>query len=58
MKCTKGLWLDVPTRWNSTSMLLERALFYKQAFVSLTRVDKDYKDCPSLEDWEKISVLA
>ncbi|CAN1122345.1 Zinc finger BED domain-containing protein RICESLEEPER 2 [Linum perenne] len=58
MKCTKGLWLDVPTRWNSTYMMLERALFYKQAFVNLTRVDKDYKDCPSLEDWEKISVLA
>ncbi|CAN0873443.1 Zinc finger BED domain-containing protein RICESLEEPER 2 [Linum grandiflorum] len=58
MKCTKSLWLDVPTRWNSTYMMFDRALFYRQAFVNLTRVDKDYKDCPSPENWEKLSALA
>ncbi|CAN1153995.1 Zinc finger BED domain-containing protein RICESLEEPER 2 [Linum perenne] len=58
LKCTKGLWLDVPTRWNSTYMMLDRALFYRQAFVNLTRIDKDYKDFPSVENWEKVSALA
>ncbi|CAN0918086.1 Zinc finger BED domain-containing protein RICESLEEPER 3 [Linum grandiflorum] len=58
MNCTKELWLDIPTRWNSTYMMLERALFYRQAFVNLVRVDKEYKDCPSLEHWEKMVVLA
>ncbi|KAF3780541.1 Zinc finger BED domain-containing protein RICESLEEPER 1 [Nymphaea thermarum] len=33
---------DVPTRWNSTYVMLRDALFYKDAFQHLTSVDPNY----------------
>ncbi|OMO90348.1 hypothetical protein COLO4_19223 [Corchorus olitorius] len=34
---SKGLWLDVPTRWNSTYLMIERFLYYRSAFEVLSR---------------------
>jgi len=32
---TKGIQLDVTTRWNSTYLMLKDALYYKYAFIQL-----------------------
>ena len=45
--------LDVPTRWNSTFLMLDSALKYKRAFSGLALTDKNYKYCPSSEEWSR-----
>ena len=47
-----GLSLDVPTRWNSTYLMLKGALKYRHVFGSLPLVDKCYKYSPLEEDWD------
>jgi hypothetical protein len=37
---TKGLSLDVSTRWNSTYLMLRDALYYKHAFLRLKSSDR------------------
>ena len=56
----KGLKQDVPTRWNSTYLMLDSALYYKKALtlIHFQKVDANYVHCPSLDEWtraEKIS---
>jgi hypothetical protein len=47
-----GLSSDVPTRWNSTYLMLESALKYRRVFSSLSFHDDNFlKFCPSDEDW-------
>ncbi|XP_052117558.1 zinc finger BED domain-containing protein RICESLEEPER 2-like [Arachis duranensis] len=46
-----GLKSDVPTRWNSTYMMLESAIKFEKAFDILSVVDEAYKDCPTNEEW-------
>ncbi|XP_061337597.1 zinc finger BED domain-containing protein RICESLEEPER 2-like [Gastrolobium bilobum] len=46
-----GLRLDVSTRWNSTYLMLESALKYEKAFDILQVIDRNYKYCPSCEEW-------
>ncbi|KAG4962800.1 hypothetical protein JHK82_039486 [Glycine max] len=48
-----GLRLDVPTRWNSTYIMLESALRYRCAFASFIIRDRKYKCCPSNEEWKR-----
>ncbi|CAL9232934.1 unnamed protein product [Arabidopsis halleri] len=61
-QCVEGdqgvvLSLDVQTRWNSTFLMLEKALNYKRAFNRLRVVDKCYKTCPSNEEWERATKI-
>ena len=44
-----GLCLDVPTRWNSTYLMIKSALKYQRVFGSLHLVDESYKYFPSEE---------
>ncbi|KAH9768720.1 putative AC transposase [Citrus sinensis] len=53
----KGLRQDVPTRWNSTFLMLDSVLYYKNAFCHLQLSDSNYKNCPSEEEWGKIEKI-
>lgn len=48
-----GWRLDVSTRWNSTYLMLDSAIKYKKAFATLKLNDKNYKYCPSVEEWKR-----
>jgi hypothetical protein len=50
----KGLKQDVPTRWNSTYLMLESAIHYRRAFAYLEMTDKNYTFCPNALEWEKV----
>jgi hypothetical protein len=49
--------VDVPTRWNSTCLMLKSALPYKDAFESLSIQDSNFTNCPSADEWEEISAM-
>ncbi|XP_010535246.1 PREDICTED: zinc finger BED domain-containing protein RICESLEEPER 2-like [Tarenaya hassleriana] len=46
-----SLCMDVATRWNSTHMMLVSALNHRYAFSSLALIDRNYKFCPTNEEW-------
>jgi len=48
-----GLRYDVSTRWNSTYIMLESAIQYRKAFEYFQVADRNYKHCPSDEEWER-----
>ena len=56
---SKGLWLDVTTRWNSTFLMLERFLYYANAFKMLPMEDPNYliEDVPTDEELIKIQYI-
>ncbi|XP_057760635.1 zinc finger BED domain-containing protein RICESLEEPER 3-like [Arachis stenosperma] len=45
--------LDMPTRWNSTFLMLESALRCERDFVRLSLKDNNFRDCPSEEEWKR-----
>jgi len=50
---SRGLWLDCPTRWNSTYKMLVRALPYRAAFSSkrwMERTNSSFPDLPTDEE--------
>ncbi|KAI0491991.1 hypothetical protein KFK09_026254 [Dendrobium nobile] len=50
----KGLRQDVPTRWNSTFIMLDSAIYFRRAFMHLELGDSNYKCCPTNDEWEKM----
>ena len=51
IEASSGLCLDVPTRWNSTYLMLQSALKYESVFSLLHLDDENYKYCPLEEEW-------
>ncbi|KAL0309079.1 UNVERIFIED_CONTAM: Zinc finger BED domain-containing protein RICESLEEPER 2 [Sesamum radiatum] len=51
VNCTKKLCLDCKTRWNSTYLMLETAIIYKDVVPRLNIREKNYKSLPTEEDW-------
>ncbi|WCJ29533.1 hypothetical protein M5689_011160 [Euphorbia peplus] len=49
---SKKLVLDCKTRWNSTFLMLQVAISYKDAFKQLKQRDSLYKCVPSDQEWE------
>ena len=58
VSCTKKLSLDCRTRWNSTYLMLETAIEYKEIFPRLKLRDKSYTFVPSDQDWEMATIIA
>ncbi|XP_059446001.1 zinc finger BED domain-containing protein RICESLEEPER 2-like [Corylus avellana] len=50
----KKLFLDVPTRWNSTYMMLATALEFREVFPMYGYNDQIFTWVPSHEDWVKV----
>ncbi|KAL2902030.1 putative AC transposase [Bienertia sinuspersici] len=53
----KGLKQDVPTRWNSTFLMLESALYYRKALIHFQKVDANYVHCPSIDEWSRVEKI-
>jgi hypothetical protein len=50
----KKLILDVPTRWNSTYMMLSTALEFREVFPRYEDRDQSFRWVPSVDDWVKV----
>ncbi|KAL0410282.1 UNVERIFIED_CONTAM: Zinc finger BED domain-containing protein RICESLEEPER 2 [Sesamum latifolium] len=53
ISCTQKLSLDCKTRWNSTYLMLETAIIYKDVFPRVQTRERHYKSLPTNEDWER-----
>ena len=49
---------DVPTRWNSTYLMIETTLTFQDAFHNLSIVDGSFCTCPSDDEWDKARKIA
>ncbi|XP_030970702.1 zinc finger BED domain-containing protein RICESLEEPER 2-like [Quercus lobata] len=49
---------DVSTRWNSTYLMIETALTFRDAFHNLSIVDGSFRTCPLDDEWDKAEKIA
>ena len=53
VRAETSLIFDVTTRWNSTHLMLSRAIEFKNALRNLGEVDRSYKSFPSEQEWDR-----
>ena len=58
IESTRELRQDVSTRWNSTFLMLESALFHKKALLHLAKNDANFVHCPNSLEWSKIEKIS
>ncbi|KAK9985099.1 hypothetical protein SO802_034624 [Lithocarpus litseifolius] len=54
MKRTKGLCLDVCTRWNATYDMIDSAIRYRSMLNCLAEKYVNLKHCPSRDEWNRV----
>ena len=54
MKRTKGLRLEVCTRWNATYDMIDNARRYRSVLNRLAEEDANFKYCPSGDEWNRV----
>ncbi|XP_024974715.1 zinc finger BED domain-containing protein RICESLEEPER 2-like [Cynara cardunculus var. scolymus] len=54
LQSSRGLRQDVPTRWNSTYIMLDSVLYYKKTFIHLAKTDANYLHRPTSDEWGRI----
>ncbi|KAK9755641.1 hypothetical protein RND81_01G040400 [Saponaria officinalis] len=57
LESARGLRQDVPTRLNSTYLMLDNALYYRKALNNLAKSDLNYLHCPNEGEWDKIEKI-
>ncbi|KAF7839838.1 putative AC transposase [Senna tora] len=55
--CSKKLPLDCKTRWNSTYLMLQVALEYKDVFSRLRLRERNYLKAPTNEEWDMARII-
>ncbi|XP_048611772.1 zinc finger BED domain-containing protein RICESLEEPER 2-like [Brassica napus] len=53
----EGMVLDVSTRWNSTFLMLDRAIKFKQALGNLADAEASYVSFPSYSKWRREEMI-
>jgi hypothetical protein len=54
---SKKVHQDVPTRWNSTYLMIEACVKYRRAFVHLSSIDSNFNTCLSEEEWDRLEKI-
>ena len=49
--------VDVPTWWNSTYLMIDSSLPYKEAFINLSMSDANYTSCPTTDEWDELETM-
>ena len=57
LDANRGLKQDLPTRWNSTFLMLSNALYFRTVFEHLELTDLNFKACSSTIEWERAEQL-
>ncbi|KAF7827215.1 putative AC transposase [Senna tora] len=55
--CNKKLPIDCKTRWNSTYLMLQVALEYKDVFSRLRLRERNYLKAPTNEEWDMARII-
>ncbi|CAN6442326.1 unnamed protein product [Victoria cruziana] len=54
----RSMCLDIPAQWNTTYLMMEVALEYKEAFSYMQKQDPSYNMAPTDREWEVASLIS